>query len=80
MAKPDKKDKVKVWYVFCTVCAGGQVESKLKPTQCPNNPAHPIRKVERLDEYPQNVIMTSPDGSKWMVYIENNGQLRTEKV
>jgi len=80
MAKPEKKGQLKKWYVHCTECAGGYVESKDKPTECPNNPAHIIGKVEKYGAYPQGFTLSSPDGSLWMVCVEDNGQLRTEKL
>jgi len=80
MPKPIKQDQVKKWYVYCTECEGGYVVQKGKPTECPNDSMHVIDRVKKYGAHSQGVVMSSPDGSLWMLYIEDNGQLRTEKL
>lgn len=80
MPKPEKKDQLKQWIVYCEICGGVFCESKPKPTQCPINPAHPIDGVKKEGAVAQGTVMASDDGTKWVLYITNQGQVRAETL
>ena len=80
MAKPEKKDKLKKWRVVCEVDGRMFIDSQTRPITCPVDPAHALKEVRKVDTYPQAMVLTSPDGTKWLIHVTDQGNIKADKA
>lgn len=78
MPKPPKNKTLKKWVVDCVVDGKLNVESQARPTVCPINVAHQLNSVKKIGSYNSYIILVSENGTKYAVYVENNGQVKSE--
>jgi len=69
-----------VWNIVCSVDGVVQANSETPPTVCPINPAHEIGEVTKIGEFLDELILSSPDNTRWRIVVDDSGTLITQEM